>query len=151
MNVEELSTIIEKEFYYLFEKYNFKEVYRREHRLNHNSIGIESNKCRILFKQEGGVNILIGPKEYPFNDIQKWISLKGVVNYLQKQSMDWKPDKKNQSLNNQVIYQLSSVAHSMKPLCQQIFDMFSSQESILQWKSEYDRYIDEQIEKRFGI
>ena len=149
MTIEEYVILIQKKFSYLFNDYGFDIVYKDEYRSGYGwfRIGLESKSTRILFEREqGGGTVFLGSTTSTFNHDTnlQWVNMASILTYLLKEEWDWSfADRFSYKERPSVV--LSFYSEKLQPMCEQIFKMFESQESIAKWKPEYEKYLNERF------
>ena len=91
MSIEDDLIKIQNKFSFLFNEYRFRIVFSKQFRIDHYSIGLESNICRILFYRElGGWNMFIGMLDATYDsEVGGWINTDILLTFIQKREIDW--------------------------------------------------------------
>jgi len=147
MHLEEYVALIQRYFFYLFDDYGFRIVYKEEYRKGHGwfRVGIESDKVRILFVREGGGGVLfLGTLSAPFGneDAPQWANMLHLLSFVLQETVDWRFADGVPSTERPAVI-LSFYAEKLYPVCAQMLSMFASQDAIASWWSAYERYLDE--------
>lgn len=150
MTIQEYLVMIQKNFAYLFKERGFKVAFTKEIRVDHNTIGLESNDFRMLFEQErGSFSIFIGGHNAPFYDNDaEWVSLFNLLDFLLENKINWSVLEKYSYLEKTEIM-FSMTAKEFMPLYSKAAQMFSSPNTIAQWTPSFNEYIREKVKKRF--
>jgi len=142
MLIKEYIEILEDEFQYLFAQHGFKVTYSEQVKPYEYRVGFESKTCRILFVRERGEGVIfLGTPTAGFynEDDEQWFPLLGVINYLTREKIDW--DIVGEYKDEERIRPtMRLISLKFKPICAEVFGMFSSTEVITTWKSEYKQY-----------
>lgn len=172
MSCEKFLDLIQSEFDYLFEEYNFKVVFTDSAttRDDHCLVILESTYCRVKFyRSYEAADVTLGTTSAPLIwengwregkcDINTWFGIHFVLDFLSRR----KPDLERLLERKEhlpVSRQLAAIAEKLRPLCSQVLLLFQPQEirgkelgftDFVQWRRIVGQEITEALQRRYSI